>query len=71
MGKPRRYTAAAAVHQRGSRMCFRTGLSVVTGNGEPTAASRMRRWVSPVLAQHRARGGTVSLRAMARVNAFA
>jgi hypothetical protein len=34
------------------------------------AASKMCRWVSSVLAQRRARGWAVPLRAMTRVNAF-
>jgi hypothetical protein len=44
VGEPRRYTGAAAVHQRGTRMSFRTGLSpVVRKRDRPTRSS----WVAP------------------------
>ena len=38
VGEPRRYTGTAAVQQRGTRMCFRTGLSPVVRKGEPSTA---------------------------------
>ncbi|MDT5133937.1 MAG: hypothetical protein QOE41_3248 [Mycobacterium sp.] len=38
VGEPRRYTGAAAVRQRGTRLSFRTGLSPVVRKGEPMTA---------------------------------